>query len=477
MSSHVANIGRRNALMLILDGIEASRLWFVAATAIYLAVFVGTYFAFTSTRWDYWGLGVDPNWRIEEMALFVVLALWPAFVLPAKMQRPSDLFLMFQYSLVYIPTLFLAQHSRLPVLDQETRQSLCLAVVLGFAIMIWARRTWRPLKLPHVRVRPGALWTGMVVALALSLVALVALLGSNFRIVSLADIYDVRRGVDKILEGSAYARIGGYPFFWSNNVFLPLLFAYALFRRSYLSMGLVVLGYLFLFGIWGAKMSLLAPIYLLLFYVALSLSRATVLPTMIAGLTALLVVPAVLPESGLLGVISDWWIAIVHARTFAIPSVLIVQYIDFFQHHSLTLGSHITGINLLVEYPYDLDVSQTVGYHYYGHLVTSNVNFWAQDGLAGFGPAGILPASLVASIVLWFADSAAAGLRLRFVGTVLGAVFLSFLTTSIFTTLLTGGLFLQSLFFWLLPRDGRSFWSAGTVAAGSIDFKTHLGRL
>jgi len=465
MNSTVANNSHRNALLPILDSTEASRLWFVAGSAVYTAIFAVTYFAYTSTRWDYWGLGVDPNWLPAEMALFGALALWPAFLLPAKLQRPSDLFLLLQYSLVYIPTLFLAQHSRLPVLDQDARQTLCLAVVLGFAIMIWARRTWRPLKLPHVRVPSGMLWLGVVVVLGLSVLALAAILGSNFRLVRLDEIYEVRAGVTEIIETSEGARFGGYPFFWSNNVFLPLLFAYALFRRSFLTMGVVLLGYLFLFGIWGAKQSLLAPIYLLFFYVALSIPRSAVLPIMLAGLSALLLVPAVIPDDGLPGVVRNWWIAIVHARTFAIPSVLIVQYIDFFQNHALTLGSHITGLNLLIDYPYDLDVSRTIGYHYYGHLVTSNVNFWAQDGIAGFGPMGILAASLVASIVLWFADSAAAGLHLRFVGTVLGAVFLSFLSTSIFTTLLTGGLFLQSLFLWLLPRDGRSFWDASADAA------------
>jgi hypothetical protein len=441
----------------LLSSVDVSRLWFVTGTLIYIAVFVGTYFAFTASSWDYWGMGIDPNWRAAEMLLFVALALWPAFLLPAKVQRPSDMFLMLQYSLVYVPTLFLAQHSRLPVLDSESRNVLYLALTIGMAIMIWARRTWRPLKLPWLAVRPGLLWTGLFVLLSLSLVALTALLGGNFRLVRLDEIYDVRSGVDEIIEASG-SHLGGYPFFWANNVFLPLLFAYAMFRRSVAWMLVVILGFVFLFGVWGAKMSLLAPIYLLLFFLVLGLRQSLIMPAIFVGMSSLLLVPMFMPNVGLLGVVREWWIAIVHARTFTIPSLLVVQYLDFFQQHPLTFGSHITGINLLIDYPYDIDISRTVGYHYYGHLVTSNVNFWAQDGIAGIGAAGVPLASLIASIVLWFADSAAAGLRMRFVGTALGAVFLAFLTTSIFTTLLTGGLFLISVFFWLLPRDGRGFW-------------------
>src|SRR5262249_22169279 len=100
----------------LLDRVDLSRFWFVAATLAYIGIFVVTFFAFTAKSWDYWGLGIDPNWRLSEMALFVALAAWPAFFLPSRVQRPSDLFLMLQYSLVYIPTLFLTQHSRLPVL-------------------------------------------------------------------------------------------------------------------------------------------------------------------------------------------------------------------------------------------------------------------------------------------------------------------------------------------------------------------------
>jgi hypothetical protein len=457
MNSAANRLARPRDWLAPFDGVDIARLWFVAASATYIGVFVVTYFAFTASRWDYWGVGIDPNWQVGDIVLFAVLAIWPSFLLPAKAERPSDLFLMLQYSLVYVPTLFLTQHSRLPVLDYGSRNVMYLSVTIGMAIMVWARLTWRPLKLPHVRVSPGTLWTGVFVMLALSVVALGALLGGNFQLVRLDEIYEVRSGVTEIIEASG-SRIGGYPFFWANNVFLPLLFAYAMFRRSLAWTSFVILGYIFLFGVWGAKMSLLAPIYLFMFYVVLGLRSRSVMAAMFLGMCALLLLPAFLPDSGLLGIVREWWIAIVHARTFTIPSLLVVQYLDFFQQHPVTLGSHITGINLLVDYPYDLDISRTVGYHYYGHLVTSNVNFWAQDGISGIGAAGIPLSSLLASIVIWFADSAAAGLNMRFVGAALGAVFLAFLTASIFTTLLTGGLFFISVFFWMLPRDGRWFW-------------------
>ena len=445
--------------------IDAARAWLIFGSVVYVGLFVGTYVAFTAQRYDYFGLGLDVNWGATDFVLFFAAVIWPAFFLPARMRRPSDLFLLVQYSLVYVPTMFLIQHSTLPILDPSSQSRLRIALTAGMAIMIWARRSWQPLRLPRVQVRASILWVAVIVALVLSLVFLASILASNFRLARLDEIYDVRDGVTEIMETSG-SRFNGYPFFWANNVLLPLLFAAAAFRRSLLLAAVVIGGYIFLFGIWGAKMSLLAPLYLLMFFMVLSLRREAVGGLMLLGMAALLLVPAVIPDSGFGGIVREWWIAIVNARTFNIPSLLVVQYLDFFQHHPLTLGSHITGLNWWVDYPYDLDISRTVGYHYYGVLVTSNVNFWAQDGIAGMGAAGVPVISLVVALVLWLVDAAAEGLQLRFVGTALGAVFSSFLTASIFTTMLTGGLILMSIFFWLLPREQRLLVErAGRLAA------------
>lgn len=179
---------------------------------------------------------------------------------------------------------------------------------------------------------------------------------------------------------------------------------------------------------------------------------------MIAGLILALIVPALLPfESGIGNLIKLGWISVVNMRTFSIPGIAIVQYYDFFLTHAWTLGSQITGLNWILHYPYDYNLPQTLGYYYYGTLVTANANFWAQDGLASFGVIGLGLSSAIAALVFWILDSVTSGLSMKFLIPALVGIFVSFSNVSLFTTLITGGLGFFILACVLMPRAGQGF--------------------
>jgi hypothetical protein len=220
----------------------------------------------------------------------------------------------------------------------------------------------------------------------------------------------------------------------------------------------VVICYVFLFGIWGSKISLFGPLILIAASMWASSGTSRMPLLMIAGLTVALIVPALLPfESGVGNLIKLGWIALVDMRTFSIPGLAIIQYYDFFSTHAWTFGSQITGLSWVVYYPYDYNIPQTLGYYYYGTLVTANANFWAQDGLASFGVIGLGLTSIVAASVFWILDSATRGLSMRFLIPALVGIFVSFANVSLFTTLITGGLGLFILACIFMPRAGQGF--------------------
>ncbi len=228
-------------------------------------------------------------------------------------------------------------------------------------------------------------------------------------------------------------------------------------RRKVPQLLAVVAVYLFLFGIWASKTSLLAPGILLLVALFLARKADRMHVNFVLGMLGLLLVPALLPfESGLLSLVKLWWVSIFHMRTLAVPALLESQYLAFFADNPLTLGSHVSGLKAIIPYVYDYDIPRTVGYYYYGDLVTSNVNFWAQDGIAGFGLPGLVGMSLLAAAVFWVLDSVAYRLPPPLVLTALSCVLLSFANTSLFTTLLTGGLGLLVLAFWCFPSGERA---------------------
>lgn len=432
------------------SGLRA-RLLFLALVTGYVGTFTWTYQQYTTETYYYLGLGLDPDQYAASVGWVLALSLIPAACFPLGTPRPSSIFLLVQFFVIYIPSLFLTFHSTLPVLDAQQRFELCLAMFAGMLILVWVQRACPLLELPALRLPASVFWMIVYGGTAACLLLLVALFRESIQFVTLADIYLVRDRATDVLD-SADSAFGAYAFFWLNNVFLPLIFAHGIMRGRPLQLLAVVGAYLFLFGIWGSKASLLAPGILPLVSVFLARKPRRMHVLFALGLICMLLVPALLPfDSGLGALAKLWWVSIFHMRTIAVPALLESQYIMFFTDHPLTLGSHLTGISAIVPYQYDYDIPRTVGNYFYGNLMTANANFWAQDGLAGFGPFGLVAMSAVAAGVFWVLDSVAYRLPPRLVLPALACVLLAFANTSLFTTLVTGGLGLLLLAFWCFP--------------------------
>lgn len=429
-----------------------ARVLFMMLVAAYVGVFAWTYLRYTAETYYYLGLGLDPDQFAVSVGWALALSLIPAAWFPLGTPRPSRIFLLVQFFVIYVPSLFLTFHSTLPVLDVEQRFGLCLAMFAAMLILIWSQRAWPLLKLPAVRLPAWVFWTIVYGGAAGCLLLLAALFRDSIQLVSLPDIYLVRDRATDVLDASGNA-FAAYAFFWLNNVFLPLIFAHGIMRRRTLQLLAVVGAYLFLFAIWGSKASLLAPGILLLVSIFLA-RKPDRMNTMFAlGLMGLLLVPVLLPfDAGLGSLAKLWWVSIFHMRTIAVPALLESQYLGFFADHPLTLGSHLTGISAIVPYQYDYDIPRTVGYYFYGDLMTANANFWAQDGIAGFGLFGLVAMSVVAAGVFWVLDSVAYKLPPRLVLPALACALLAFANTSLFTTMVTGGLGLLLLAFWCFPH-------------------------
>jgi hypothetical protein len=383
----------------------------------------------------------------------------PALWLPAKMERPSQMFLLVQYLIVYVPALFLAYHSSLPQLAPTQRTELCLTLFAGMSIMQVVQR-FPLLHIPRLPLGAGVYYSIVVLWLILSTWYLFNLLGSNFRLVGITDIYGVRGDAVALLEASG-SSFGGYVFHWLDGAVLPLLFAIALHRRNLWGIAAVVGTFVFLYGVWASKISLVAPFYLLGLYWLMG-RRAERIPSEFTLMCAVvLALPLLLfADNPIVDMLRTVWVLVVNLRSFAVPGLLVVQYVQFFSDHPLTYGSHVTGLNAFITYPYDYDIPRTVGFYYYGTLVTSNVNYWAQDGIAGFGLAGIPLISALAAGTFWVVDSLTRSLQLRFVMVGLGLVVMMITNVSLFTTLVTGGLLLMLLAYLFAPvrfaNNGRT---------------------
>jgi hypothetical protein len=448
----------QSRLFAALSSVSGSRIATVLLSVMYFGAFAWAYVSFVADIFGGLGFGFAANWQTYDFLIVAFIALLPSFWIPTRFERPSAVFIYIQYFLIYIPAIWMTRHSILPVLEPADRAILCGALAVSMAVLLWAHHRLPLISLTTKRLTNRDFWSIIFGVTGLLLGVLAIELGRNFHLVGLADIYSLRSDASDLLDSSGDV-VAKYAFTWLNAFLLPLIFARALARSNHgLALG-VTACFVFLYGIWGSKASLFSPLILAATNIWASRGASRTARLMIVGLIFALIGPFLLPSgSGIVGLIKLAWISVVDMRTFSIPGLALTQYYDFFANHPLTLGSHITGVNLVVRYPYDYDIPRIVGFYYNGVEITANANFWAQDGLAGFGPIGVVAVSFFVAGILWLLDSATRGLDRRFVLTGTVGILLLFANVSIFTTLVTGGLALFILACIAMPRstDGKS---------------------
>jgi hypothetical protein len=131
-----------------------------------------------------------------------------------------------------------------------------------------------------------------------------------------------------------------------------------------------------------------------------------------------------------------------------------VQYFAFFQNHPHTYLSHVTGLNLLVSYPYSVPLPIEIGYFWYDSPVDNNSGFWATDAIGGFGAWAIPFVSAIAAVLFWVVDSCAKPFDPKFVALMLSFAALSFANLSLGTTFVSGGVGLVCVALCFLPTRG-----------------------
>jgi len=440
--------------------VSSARLLLIAAVACYIAIFNLTYRDLLAPVFQFWGLPYHPLPALQfwtSTVLCVVPALW----MPVQFSRPSLLLFYVQYFLIFIPASFIVYYSGRPELADRDAFMLVAAMFVGMSLIQTAYLV-PARQIRAVRVSPEAFWIGFATASGLMLTYLAVTLGGSFRLVNFQDVYDVRAAMNEALTATG-SRFGFYSQSLLSALVLPFLFATGMYLRRWWVVIPVTAGYLFLFGIGGAKAAAIAIVYLPAAYLLLSRPVDRIVMYVLAGLSVALlagyVTEAFLPQKAHIA-----YLAVVHFRLLTVPPLTIPQYFDFFQFHPVTHLSHVTGFNLFLDYPYALDVPYTIGNHFYKVQVGLNSGFWAADGIAGFGIWGIPLLSVFCAFVFWLLDSVSAELDPTFVGLVLIFCTVFFGNVSLFTTLITGGLAMLMVTMVVAPRDAQGLIRLPTLS-------------
>lgn len=418
------------------------RLKLFVLACIYIALFDFFYIFWLSETFDYLGFEYNPvSTRFWIVSHF--FALLPIFWIKNDLSRPSLIMYWLLYILTYIPTIilpyFIQLNQPIDLVPLTSAIALGMFIIgLGYYIPV--------LKIRSFEIRSSEI---NVILFFLSIVLMayvVFIFRENLRFVALSDIYELREESDEVTKGNA---IIGYATMILSYCLLPILMIQGLLNKKTIFFLFGIGGQIVLFMTAGSKVNLFSAIIVVGIYFLLKKRKTRIgesLLTSMSGILALMVLVNELASESIKEIFSIAT-SILFMRTMSMGGMLTAQYFYFFQDHPTTNYSHVNVVKRFVQYPYGEDsIGRVIGYYFSGNeLLNANASMWVTDGIAAKGLLGVILISIFCTFVFWLYDSMSAKHDSFFAALCVIIITLTFLNTSLFTTLLSGGLIFMML--------------------------------
>jgi hypothetical protein len=281
-----------------------------------------------------------------------------------------------------------------------------------------------------------------LLTLCLVLAAATILIGAmyNFKPVSIARIYEFRGDVEFPVPLSYWIGI-------ASNALLPFAFGCFVMRRNFWRAGIALILLLLFYPITLSKLAFFAPAWLLaiallskIFEARMTVVLSLLLPALVGVVLVVLFNKAVFAYYDL-----------VNFRMIAVPSNAMDLYGEFFSNHELTHFCQIRILKLLVDCPYQDQLSIVMAKNY--ELGNLNASLFSTEGIASVGLL-FAPVSVgVCGLVIGLANRVSSGLSPRFI-LISSAIFPQILlNVPLTTTLLSHGLAFVFLLWYITPRS------------------------
>lgn len=402
--------------------------------SLYIALYFAVYDIYFSPIYGYLGF-TSYSTSSSEFFVALICLYVPLTFLPPLIRRFSHFFIWFFFIIVYTPLqITLARVGTLPHGSEDL--SLLLLMSLFLIRLVNASTQF---SLPRLRELGFLSSAKFIVLLSIAALALTIIqFHPIMRLVALEDAYSQRFSASDLSVG----RLSAYILNWLVFVFSPLLLALS-FKHGKLSFALLASSLcIAVYMVNGAKIAFVAfvmpfVLHRLLAWGLLLRPYLFILFPMIFILPPILLIAVLETEFG--GMVK-LFVSQLSMRAFGVQAVAFVQYVQFFEQNPHTYFSHVTGINLLVDYPFQGPLGRVVGYWVSGsEFFSANSNFWASDGIAAVGDIGLPLIGVLVGLMLSFLDALVKSADLGFVIIASGPFLLTAANTPIFTAMVTGG--------------------------------------
>ncbi|MCL6274276.1 hypothetical protein M3P19_09660 [Muricauda sp. 2012CJ35-5] len=232
----------------------------------------------------------------------------------------------------------------------------------------------------------------------------------------------------------------GYTYSIYTKIAIPLIIVLSLELRKLL-WTLLGVGYLILFYLFGAHKTVYAGLLIVLVFYRFSYLQSVKL--MVKFSAGFLIACLIL---ALIAIDYPW--ILTFRRVHFIPTLLDICYVDFFINKPIYWSESI--LKSFVEYPYDVRHTNLIGEIYFNRPDMSANNGLVSDGVMNFGTLGVAINIVIISIYFMILNNL--NIPSKYFGIMVLVIF-SFISSSLFTVLLThGGIALLIVSIFLLKK-------------------------
>lgn len=428
-----------------------TRVALIAASLLYAAVLYQSHAGYLNATWDYYGF-THFAFDLRDGLMVALLVVVGALFAPRTLGRPSSVFLLMLYAVVYVPTMVVT--GGISPDSMERHASILWALAAAFAIACVAVRL-QPMREGVEGGVPSRRFNAiLLLAWGVACLVLVALYWSVMQLVGEEQLYAQRAA------GASTGVVVGYTQTYFANVINPALIAIGLVKKRKALVLIGLAGCIVMFMINAQRTVLITPLAILGLYLLLTrrsalLRSTSFLVTLLAGAVA--TINATWQSSSLALALGQYLVF----RTLAVPGRTLSQYYEVFSLGGYTWWSHVRGVSAIVTAPahYANDPKwPALGYFigdwfYVSPDFNINAHLFSGDGVAAAGPLGIVVTGVALAAWLLVLDRASRGWNRDLVLLLVLPVAITLTNGPLFTILLSfGGLFWTLLFLLHKPR-------------------------
>lgn len=260
-------------------------------------------------------------------------------------------------------------------------------------------------------------------------------------------------GVRDTFNVASVSGIRAYIFENFSSLILPVSVAYAVLFNRYLMLICSLFMVLVIFSTDAMKGTLLAPIMsgiiMLLFKKKVITNQFDLLKVSFLSSSILLIILLLINDTLFIS-------ALVYFRTIFLPSMISSFYFDFFQFNDFTYFSDTGIFSFFTGDSYPLNVKKMVASNYLYKNPATNMNVGlVGDGFLKIGFLGILVTAIVLSIFLKLINELGKNKNTILIKAMLFYPFYALINGSLYTIILTNGLFLSIILIIFLEKSSE----------------------